>query len=89
MHEQRESDHVELALEASCGALRALEQSRAEMAAAALDLDDADAATERAIVLLRRAIRELRLRGGRPAAGGVTPGFVIPGSAQSSPLRSA
>jgi hypothetical protein len=68
-------DRIEVALEASCVALRALECSRAELAAAP-DLQTARADTTQAIGLLRHAIGELRSASSSSAVA-VAQGFVL------------
>jgi hypothetical protein len=77
-------DHVEAALEASCGALRALEFSRAEMAAVGRELLTARDDTAHAIDLLRHAIGELRALANADRPESAALGFVLAGESGAS-----
>jgi hypothetical protein len=70
------SDHVETALDASCGTLIALESIRARMTDAAVDLRSLQELITEATESLTRAIGELRLAR-EERASALAHGFVL------------
>ncbi len=70
-------DHLKAALEASCGALVAMEVARAHLSRAKTDLRPITSETEQAIELVKNVISELHALRGRPR-GPLSLGFVIP-----------
>ena len=76
-------DDVMIALEASCGALLALEAARASAAMEGAELRDTRRHIKRAIELLHQAIAELRLAEAEGASM-LAAGFVAPSQPGSS-----
>ena len=70
------SDRVQVALDASCAALLALEQAREAMGAAEIELEWSMKAELEAIELVRAAIRDLRRATPRGPESALALGFV-------------
>ena len=70
-------DHAQTALEASCGALIAMESIRARMCEPTPEIEAALALATQAIAELRQAIKELRLAREKLTARQLPSGFVL------------